>query len=307
MSNGNGTMTAANVDVIPATNMERAALSQVELEERLFALAQRKANVYAKSALVPKEYQNNIGNVLIAQNMADRMGADVLMVMQNLYVVHGKPGWSAQFLIATFNSCGRFGAVRYQFTGTKGTENWGCIAITVEKETGELLEGTEVTMRMAKEEGWSTKAGSKWKTMPEQMLRYRAATFLIRSIAPEIGMGLRTADELEDCELQEKLRPKKLTDFTSEILGDSGSAPHDETPNDSIDDDTHAPAPEEPIAFDLAAFLGRINSAGTMLELAKIEADFTGPEATVPKLSDADEEEVKTAIRLRKSDVSKKK
>ena len=37
---------------------------------------------------------------LIAQNMARRMGADLLMVMQNLYVVHGRPGWSAQFLIA---------------------------------------------------------------------------------------------------------------------------------------------------------------------------------------------------------------
>ena len=135
---------------------------------------------------------------MIAQNMATRMGADPLMVMQNLYVVHGNPGWSAKFLIACFNQCGRFSAIKYRFTGKPGMESWGCIAYATELATGEVVEGTEVTCKMAKAEGWSTKAGSKWKTMPEQMLRYRSATFLIRSTAPEIGMGLQTQDELKD-------------------------------------------------------------------------------------------------------------
>lgn len=174
------------------------ATAFVEQEERAFALAQRKAKVYATSSLVPKEYANNIGNVMIAQNMAARMKADVLMVMQNLYIVHGKPGWSAQFLIACFNSCGRFSAIKYRFSGEPGTIKRSCVAMTTEHATGEVLEGTEITMEMAKAEGWSTKAGSKWITMPDQMLRYRAATFLIRSTAPEIGMGLYTAEELHD-------------------------------------------------------------------------------------------------------------
>lgn len=173
-------------------------INAVELEERGFELAQRKANVYAKSSLVPKEYSNNIGNVMIAQNMASRMGADVLMVMQNLYVVYGKPGWSAQFLIACFNSCGRFSAIRYKFTGKVNTDSWGCIATAVEISTGQEVIGTEVTIAMAKAEEWVQKNGSKWKTMPELMLRYRAATFLIRTTAPEIGLGLMTTDELGD-------------------------------------------------------------------------------------------------------------
>jgi hypothetical protein len=173
-------------------------INTVELEERSFELAQRKANVYAKSSLVPKEYASNIGNVMIAQNMASRMGADVLMVMQNLYVVHGKPGWSAQFLIACFNSCGRFTAIRYRFTGNPKADSWGCIAYVTERDSGEVIEGAEVTIAMAKAEGWYGKNGSKWKTMPELMLRYRAATFLIRTTAPEIGLGLMTTDELGD-------------------------------------------------------------------------------------------------------------
>jgi hypothetical protein len=176
---------------------------------------QRKATVYAKSSLVPKEYQNNIGNVLIATNMAHRMNADILAVMQNLYVVHGKPGWSAQFLIATFNSCGRFAAIKYRFSGTEGTDSWGCVAHSKELATNELIEGTKVTMEMAKKEGWISKNGSKWQSMPEQMLRYRAATFLIRATAPEIAMGIMTREEIVDIEGLPECDPGEVVDAQS--------------------------------------------------------------------------------------------
>lgn len=176
----------------------RQAADQVTVETQLFELAQRKAQIYAKSSLVPKEYQNNIGNVLIAENMARRMGADTLMVMQNLYVVHGRPGWSAQFLIATFNSCGRFSAIKYRFEGQPGTDDYGCVAYATELATGEKIEGTRITIAIAKKEGWFGKNGSKWQSITEQMMRYRAATFLIRTTAPEIGMGLLTKEELDD-------------------------------------------------------------------------------------------------------------
>ena len=85
-----------------------------------FELAQRAAKCLATSTLVPKEYQGNLSNCIIALNMAQRLGADPLMVMQNLYLVHGRPSWSAQFLIATFNQCGRFEALRYEWRSEKG-------------------------------------------------------------------------------------------------------------------------------------------------------------------------------------------
>lgn len=175
-----------------------AGVESVERAEKMFELAQRQAAVYAKSTLVPKEYQNNIGNVLIATNMARRLGADVLMVMQHLYIVHGRPGWSAQFLIATFNQCGRFGAIKYHMEGEPGKPGSSCTAYTTELATGERIEGAKITWEMATAEGWVAKNGSKWKSMPEQMFRYRAAVFLIRTTAPEIGMGLQTVEEIED-------------------------------------------------------------------------------------------------------------
>ena len=101
---------------------ELTTADPVTIETQLFELAQRKANIYAKSTLVPKDYQGNVGNVMIAENMARRMGADTLMVMQNLYIVHGRPSWSSAFLIATFNSCGRFEAILDRFTGERGKD-----------------------------------------------------------------------------------------------------------------------------------------------------------------------------------------
>nr|WP_294563101.1 hypothetical protein [uncultured Rhodopila sp.] len=163
-----------------------------------FDLAQRIAKLFASSDLVPARYKGNIANCVIGLNMAARIGADPLMVMQNLYVVHGSPAWSAQFMIATFNACGRFSAIRYEWKGEEGKDSWACRAWAMEKETGERIEGAWVSIGTAKSEGWYDKNGSKWKTMPMQMLMYRAASWFIRAYAPEISMGLRTADEVRD-------------------------------------------------------------------------------------------------------------
>lgn len=163
-----------------------------------FELMQRAAKLLASSTLVPKEYQSNLPNCVIALNMAQRVGADPLQVMQNLYVVHGRPGWSSQFLIATFNQCGRFNAMKFEFFGEQGKDSWGCRAYSTEKETGERIVSSDITLKLAKDEGWYGKQGSKWKTMPQQMMMYRAAAFLVRVYAPELSMGLQTQEELRD-------------------------------------------------------------------------------------------------------------
>lgn len=167
-----------------------------------FELLQRQAKMFNESSLVPDNFRGpqNFGNACIALEMAVRINASPLMVMQNLYVVYGNPSWSSKFLIATFNQCGRFEAIKYKATGTKGTDSQGIIAYTREKGSDEIIAGPEVTIAIAKSEGWYDKKGSKWRTMPDQMLRYRAAAWLIRTTAPEISMGLPTADETIDVE-----------------------------------------------------------------------------------------------------------
>ena len=156
------------------------------------------ASTYAGSSVVPEIYQKNPANCFIAVNMAERMGADPMMVMQQMYIVYGRPSWSSQFLIATFNNSGKFSPIRYEFFGKPGTDDYGCRAYATEIATGERVQSIDVTIKMAKDEGWYEKKGSKWKTMPQLMLQYRSAAFLIRTVAPEISMGLQTAEEVAD-------------------------------------------------------------------------------------------------------------
>lgn len=168
-----------------------------------FKALQQAAIMLSASSLVPKRYLGEPGNCFIALEMAGRMGANVLMVMQHLYVVHGAPGWSGQFAIASINASGRYTTLRYEETG-RGTEDWSVRAHAIDKETGERLDGEWITVKMAKDEGWWDKKDqkgnqiSKWQTMPGQMFRYRAASFWVRAYAPELLMGLKTTEELED-------------------------------------------------------------------------------------------------------------
>lgn len=191
-----------------------------------YTLLWNMASMFSKSEIVPKQFQGekHIGDCAIAINMAQRMGADPMMLMQNMYVVYNNPSFSSKFLIATFNQCGRYSSIKYKATGEKGKDTWGCIAYTAELNTGEIIEGPEVTIGMAKKEGWYS--NTKWQNMPEQMLRYRSAAFLIRTTAPEISMGLQTVEEIHDI-AEKDITPvaKPTTEISRNMASETIDAP----------------------------------------------------------------------------------
>ncbi|MAX82390.1 MAG: hypothetical protein CL843_19700 [Crocinitomicaceae bacterium] len=168
-----------------------------------FDLAQRMAKALTTSSLVPKEYKDNMGNALIALELSARVNASPLMVMQNLDIIHGRPSWRSQFIIAAINTCGRFSPLRFRFEGIEGKDDWGCRACAIEKASGEELQGPLVTIKIAKDEGWYSRNGSKWQTLPELMLRYRSAAFFGRLYAPELLMGIQTSEEVIDLDPSE--------------------------------------------------------------------------------------------------------
>lgn len=189
--------TTEKVEVSNLAVIEPTPSTSVSLfgDGEAFEHAQRVAKMLSESELVPATFQKKIANCMIALEMSSRIGASPLMVMQNLYVVHGKPGWSSQFLIATLNASGRFTSLRYE----EGAEDGGRTrAYAFDSKTNERCDGAWVTMKMAEAEGWVNKTGSKWKTMPELMRRYRAAAFFTRQFAPEVSMGISTVEEIKD-------------------------------------------------------------------------------------------------------------
>ena len=190
---------ATEVQIVP--QVESYDLTPAGQTAKQFEIIQRKAKALITSTIVPETYRNNIGNCIIAIEMAERMGTPPLMVMQNLYIVHGNPAWSSKYLIGSINASKRFSPLRYEFRGEEGTPQYGCRCFAYEandRERKEPLYGDWITMDMANKEGWTKKSGSKWLTMPNQMLRYRAAAFWQRVYCPEISMGLLTAEEAED-------------------------------------------------------------------------------------------------------------
>jgi len=180
---------------VATTNSELKLVQQTEnvfSGSEQFALAQRQASALSASSIVPEAYRNSVPNCIVALEMSHRLGISPLMVMQNLYIVKGKPSWAGSFIIAMLNSCGRFSPLRFDMSGAG--DKLQCRAYATDKATGDKLQGTLVTMAMVASEGW----GSKWKTMPEQMMMYRSAAFFGRVYAPDILMGMQSVEEVQD-------------------------------------------------------------------------------------------------------------
>lgn len=175
----------------PATPATRQTLDTIEGTRALHQLA----NIFTNSSLVPKDFQRNAANCVIALDIAARLNLSPMVVFQQMYIVNGKPSWSSAFMISMFNQrATQYERLEYCLSGKPGTPDRTCWCRAKLKATGEYVEGPPVTLRMAEMEQWK----GKWKSMPELMLKYRAAAFFIRTVAPEILFGLYTQEEAVD-------------------------------------------------------------------------------------------------------------
>lgn len=152
------------------------------------------AECLARSEMIPQNYRNKPESVLVAIDVARQVQMSPLMVMQNLYVIQGKPSWSSNYCASVIKT--NFLNVKVELSG-EGDER-GC-RITATDKNNNFCEGTRVTINMAKQEGWYNKAGSKWKTMPDQMLIYRSYSFFARAYCPDKLLGIH--DEFENLDI----------------------------------------------------------------------------------------------------------
>ena len=206
--------------------IEQKAVVDVFSDINVFANAQRICKSLVSSDIVPEAYrgESKLPNAMIALEMANRMKISPIGVMQNMHIIEGRPTWSSSFIISMINSSGKFSPLRFKYealghksveytyfkwNATAGKKNlpvtekveiddMACTAYAVDKATGEIVYGPKVTLEMAVQEGWYNKSGSKWKTMPQLMISYRAAAFFGRLYVPEIMQGMHTDDEVED-------------------------------------------------------------------------------------------------------------
>ena len=183
------------------------------------------AQALARADIIPKTFQNKPANCFVAMDMAQRLGVGVMEVMQNTYVVHGTPGFSAKYAIGMANKSGVFkGPICFEETG-KG-DSLSVTAFGIVRETGQRVDFT-ADMAMARAEKWTS--NPKYKTMPGLMLRYRAATLLIRTTCPEVLLGLQTAEELEDVHAARTIEATPVVDSINRQLLESAPSPSEGT------------------------------------------------------------------------------
>ena len=184
-------------------------------DKETMKMATWSAKMLASSTVVPEQtYRGNIGNCLIALELASRTKFPILHVMQNLYIIKGKPCWSGQFCVAAVNASGKFTPLSYvRLTNEDTGELIGYYAKATRISDGEICEGPPVTWDMVKAEDWYNKSGSKWKTMPDLMFHYRAAAFFVRTFCPEVLSGLQTIEEVQDVKGYEEQKEKQVITF----------------------------------------------------------------------------------------------
>jgi hypothetical protein len=191
---------------------KEVAVIEKDEKTRGFELVQRQAKMLASSSMVPAQFQGdkNLGNCIIAMELAERMKVSVFALMQAMYVVHGKPGLEGKFIAALINQSGIFGQLQYEYQGQGKTDKGidrpeRCRALAINVRTSEVIYGPWITWDMVKANGWQKdKVGqnrteiSKWQLLPELMFPYRAATYFARVNCPEVLMGMMLREEVEE-------------------------------------------------------------------------------------------------------------
>lgn len=185
-----------------------------------FKMAYQMAKALSQSTIVPQHFQRNEANCLVAISQAQKMNIDPFTVMQNMYMIQGKISWKSSFLIAMINASGKYDTELQFEEEEKAGEPYSCRCWTT--KNGRRVDGIKVTMDMAEKEGWTKKNGSKWKTLPGLMLRYRAASFFANLNCPELTSGFYTREEMVDNDFgQKESAGKNLNDILMEDEEDS--------------------------------------------------------------------------------------
>lgn len=181
---------------------DNAELADVREQAGAMEFRWRSARAYAASAMVPEHFRNNPQDCYVVCELAEQLGVSPLAALQNIFMISGKPGYSAQFATALLNRSKAFaGPIRHKVEG-RGTDQLSVTAYAPLHD-GDVVEMT-VDLALAKRENWTK--NSKYKTMPEQMLKHRANKWLISMYAPEVLLGL-DFEHYEDT--SDKKRDKK--------------------------------------------------------------------------------------------------
>lgn len=227
--------------------------------------AMKIADLLANSQIVPKDYQKNPGNILVAMQWGAEIGLQPLQAMQNIAVINGRPSLWGDAVLALVRSSG----LLEQFEETQTEDEATCIV----KRKGHKAVIKTFSKEDAKRAGLLSKQGP-WSQYPKRMMQMRARGYALRDEFTDILKGFGVAEEERDKEIDVTPEPSNIKKHQG-ASGLKAQLEHREQQEKVVD-----MAPN----FDVKGLINQINALSTIEELkalAKtIPADLGEPAKT---------------------------
>lgn len=160
------------------------SLTPQSLDEAL-----RFADMLSKSNMVPKDYQGNPANCIIAMQWGMEIGLQPLQAMQNIAVINGRPSIWGDAMLAIVRGSGLLEYIKEDPTAD------GCTC-TVKRKGEDEVDRT-FTTEDAKRAGLLGKQGP-WQQNPKRMMQMRARAFALRDVFPDVLRGVNIAEIAQD-------------------------------------------------------------------------------------------------------------
>lgn len=154
-----------------------------------FDQALKLAETFSKSAMVPKQYQGNAANCLVAMAYGDSLGMAPLQAMQSVAVVNGIPALYGDGMLALVQASP-------VFDGIEESIEDGAAVCTVKRRGMKPVQRI-FTVDDAKRAGLWGKAGP-WQQYPSRMLQMRARSWALRDAFADVLRGIQSVEEVRD-------------------------------------------------------------------------------------------------------------
>lgn len=166
------------------------SLAPKSLDEAL-----RFADMLSMSSIIPKDFANNPGNIIVAIQWGMELGLQPMQAMQSIAVINGRPALWGDAVIALVRSSP---LCEYVYESLDGD-----VATCRVKRRGEDEQSRNFTMADAKAAGLTGKSGP-WTQYPKRMLQLRARAFALRDVFPDVLRGMPVAEEVQDFPAKER-------------------------------------------------------------------------------------------------------
>ena len=204
-----------------------SVMSDSGLFDRMYQLSE----VMASSKMtVPKHLQGNAGDCMAIVMQASQWKMNPFAVAQKTHIVNGNLGYEAQLVAAVINSSGvvsdRFG---FEWKGDWDRYDGNSPDKNLEKSLTVIVSATikgEVEPRklMVSMSQATVRNSPLWKSDPKQQLAYLAQKKWARLFAPDVILGVYSADEFEDAPKMKdvspdgNIRPAEPTAFPADVF-----------------------------------------------------------------------------------------